>query len=148
MLSGGERALTAVSLLFALLQTHPSPFCVLDEVDAMLDESNVGRFVDALRRLAERTQFIIITHNRRTIEVADAIYGISMTGDSTRVLSLRSATPLPAPDPILPKCRHSALGASTSSACQYGALPPAASYAPGLVEGRAMRRSRRDQSER
>jgi chromosome segregation protein len=90
MLSGGERALTAVALLFALLQTHPSPFCVLDEVDAMLDESNVGRFVDALRRLAERTQFIIITHNRRTIEVADAIYGISMTGDSTSgVLSLR-----------------------------------------------------------
>jgi chromosome segregation protein len=90
MLSGGERALTAVALLFALLQTHPSPFCVLDEVDAMLDESNVGRFVDALRRLAERTQFIIITHNRRTIQVADAIYGIAMGGDSTSgVLSLR-----------------------------------------------------------
>lgn len=92
MLSGGERALTAVALLFALLQTHPSPFCVLDEVDAMLDESNVGRFVDALRRLAERTQFIIITHNRRTIQVADAIYGIAMGGDSTSgVLSLRLA---------------------------------------------------------
>jgi chromosome segregation protein len=92
MLSGGERALTAVALLFALLQTHPSPFCVLDEVDAMLDEANVGRFVDALRRLAERTQFIIITHNRHTIEVADAIYGISMGGDSTSgVLSLRLA---------------------------------------------------------
>jgi chromosome segregation protein len=90
MLSGGERALTAVALLFALLQTHPSPFCVLDEVDAMLDETNVGRFVDALRRLAERTQFIIITHNRRTIQVADAIYGIAMGGDSTSgVLSLR-----------------------------------------------------------
>jgi chromosome segregation protein len=92
MMSGGERALTAVALLFALLQTHPSPFCVLDEVDAMLDEANVGRFVDALRRLAKRTQFIIITHNRRTIEMADAIYGISMGRDSTSsVLSLRLA---------------------------------------------------------
>jgi chromosome segregation protein len=92
MMSGGERALTAVALLFALLQTHPSPFCVLDEVDAMLDEANVDRFVDALRRLAQRTQFIIITHNRRTIEMADAIYGISMGRDSTSsVLSLRLA---------------------------------------------------------
>ena len=90
MMSGGERSLTAVALLFALLQTHPSPFCVLDEVDAMLDEANVGRFVDALSRLAKRTQFIIITHNRRTIEVADAIYGVSMGRDSTSsVLSLR-----------------------------------------------------------
>jgi chromosome segregation protein len=90
MLSGGEKALTAVALLFALLQTNPSPFCVLDEVDAMLDEANVGRFVAALQELAQRTQFIIVTHNRRTIEVADSIYGISMGDDSiSRVLSLR-----------------------------------------------------------
>jgi chromosome segregation protein len=92
LLSGGERSLTAVALLFALLQANPSPFCVLDEVDAMLDEANVGRFVDSLRKLSERTQFIIITHNRRTIEVADAIYGVSMGRDSTsEVLSLRLA---------------------------------------------------------
>jgi len=92
MMSGGERALTAAALLFALLQTHPSPICVLDEVDAMLDEANVSRFVDALRGLAQRTQFIIITHNRRTIEVADAIYGVAMGRDSTsNVLSLRLA---------------------------------------------------------
>ena len=90
MLSGGERALTALALLFALLQTHPSPICVLDEVDAALDEANVTRFTVALRELAERTQFIIITHNRRTIEMADTIYGISMGEDSTSsVLSLR-----------------------------------------------------------
>ncbi len=90
MLSGGERALTAVSLLFALLQTRPSPFCVLDEVDAMLDESNVGRFADSLRQLADASQFIIVTHNRRTTEMADHIYGISMGQDSTSaVLSLR-----------------------------------------------------------
>ncbi len=91
-LSGGEKALTAVSLLFALLQANPSPFCVLDEVDAMLDEANVGRFATALRDLAGRTQFIVITHNRRTIEIADNIYGISMTPDgASRVLSMRLA---------------------------------------------------------
>ena len=91
-LSGGEKALTAVALLFALLQTNPSPFCVLDEVDAMLDEANVGRFVAALQELSKRTQFIVITHNRRTIEVADSIYGVSMGPDATsRVLSLRLA---------------------------------------------------------
>jgi chromosome segregation protein len=91
-LSGGEKALTAVSLLFALLQANPSPFCVLDEVDAMLDETNVGRFAGALRELSKRTQFIVITHNRRTIEVADSIYGVSMAPDAaSRVLSMRLA---------------------------------------------------------
>jgi chromosome segregation protein len=92
MLSGGERSLTALALLFALLETNPSPICVLDEVDAALDEANVDRFTQALRQLAERTQFIIITHNRRTLEMADTIYGISMGSDSTSsVLSLRLA---------------------------------------------------------
>ncbi|MDI6856774.1 MAG: chromosome segregation protein SMC [Dehalococcoidia bacterium] len=92
MLSGGERALTSVALLFALLQTRPSPFCLLDEVDAMLDEANVGRFVDAVRKLSRLSQFILVTHNRRTIEMADHIYGVSMGQDSvSRVLSLRLA---------------------------------------------------------
>ncbi|HYM15619.1 MAG TPA: chromosome segregation protein SMC [Dehalococcoidia bacterium] len=92
LLSGGERSLTAVALLFALLQANPSPICVLDEVDAALDEANVGRFVEELRALSQRTQFIIITHNRRTIETADTIYGVSMGADSvSRVLSLRLA---------------------------------------------------------
>ncbi len=90
MLSGGERSLTAMALLFALLDTNPSPICVLDEVDAALDESNVGRFNEALQALSERTQFIIITHNRRTLEMADTIYGVSMGEDSTStLLSLR-----------------------------------------------------------
>ncbi|HLG11313.1 MAG TPA: AAA family ATPase, partial [Dehalococcoidia bacterium] len=90
MLSGGERALTALALLLSLLEAHPSPICVLDEVDAALDETNVGRFVDALRELEKKTQFIIITHNPRTIEAADAIYGVSMGADNTsRILSLR-----------------------------------------------------------
>jgi chromosome segregation protein len=90
MLSGGERALTAVALLFAMLEVRPVPFCVLDEVDAALDEANVGRFSDALRSLADKTQFIVITHNRGTIEAADALYGVTVGDDSvSHVISLR-----------------------------------------------------------
>jgi chromosome segregation protein len=90
MLSGGERALTAVALLFAMLEVRPVPFCVLDEVDAALDEANVGRFVEALRGLAESIQFIVITHNRGTIEAADALYGVTVGDDAvSRVVSLR-----------------------------------------------------------
>ena len=90
MLSGGERALTAVALLFAMLEIRPVPFCVLDEVDAALDEANVGRFAEALRSLATDTQFIVITHNRGTIEAADALYGVTVGEDSvSRVISLR-----------------------------------------------------------
>jgi chromosome segregation protein len=90
MLSGGERALTAVALLFAMLEVRPVPFCVLDEVDAALDEANVGRFVEALRGLAETTQFVVITHNRGTIEAADALYGVTVGDDAvSRVVSLR-----------------------------------------------------------
>jgi chromosome segregation protein len=90
MLSGGERALTAVALLFAMLEVRPVPFCVLDEVDAALDEANVGRFTDALRSLAGGTQFVVITHNRGTIEAADALYGVTVGEDSvSRVISLR-----------------------------------------------------------
>ncbi len=90
LLSGGERSLTAVALLFALLTANPAPFVVLDEVDAALDEANVGRFTAALKKLAERTQFLVVTHNRRTVEVADAIYGVSMGRDGvSKVLSLK-----------------------------------------------------------
>lgn len=89
MLSGGERSMTSVALLFALLSVNPAPVCVMDEVDAALDEANVGRFVETLRELLGRSQFIIITHNRRTTEAADTIYGISMGEESTsQVLSL------------------------------------------------------------
>ncbi len=89
-LSGGERSLAASALIFALQKVSPTPFCILDEVDAMLDESNVGRFCDLLLELSEVTQFIIITHNRTTVQVADIIYGVTMGRDSsTQVLSLR-----------------------------------------------------------
>ncbi len=90
MLSGGERSMASVALLFALLSVNPAPVCVLDEVDAALDEANVSRFVETLRELTARSQFIVISHNRNTIEAADAIYGVSMGDDSvSRVLSLR-----------------------------------------------------------
>ena len=92
MLSGGERALAGVALLFAMLSVNPVPFCILDEVDAALDEANIGRFADALRLLARQTDFVVITHNRATIETADTIYGVTMTDAAvSRLLSLRLA---------------------------------------------------------
>ncbi len=90
LLSGGERSLTAVALVFALLKVSPTPFCVLDEVDAMLDEANVGRFRELLRELSANTQFVVVTHNRNTVQVADIIYGITMGRDSaSQVISLK-----------------------------------------------------------
>jgi chromosome segregation protein len=90
LLSGGERSLTAVALIFALLKVSPTPFCVLDEVDAMLDESNVGRFVELLKELSKKIQFVIITHNRNTVQAADVIYGVTMGRDSTsQMISLK-----------------------------------------------------------
>jgi len=78
LLSGGEQTMTAVSLLFSIYQVKPSPFCVLDELDAPLDESNVNRFVKVLQRFLDHSQFIIITHNKRTIGMADVLYGVTM----------------------------------------------------------------------
>jgi chromosome segregation protein len=78
LLSGGERALTALSLLFGIYLVKPSPFCVLDEVDAPLDESNIGRFIRLLQEFKDQTQFVLITHNPRSIEAADWIYGVTM----------------------------------------------------------------------
>ena len=90
LLSGGERSLTGVALLFAILRVNPSPFVLLDEVDAALDEANVVRFRDELRELARETQAIVITHNRGTVEIADTLYGITMGGDGvSQTLSLR-----------------------------------------------------------
>jgi len=77
-LSGGERALTSISLLFALYLVKPSPFCILDEVDAPLDDANIGRFLKMIRRFSESTQFVIITHNKLTMEAADILYGVTM----------------------------------------------------------------------
>jgi chromosome segregation protein len=90
LLSGGERSLTAIALVFALLKVSPTPVCVMDEVDAMLDEANVGRFRDLLVELSQDTQFVIITHNRNTVQAADVIYGITMGRDSaSQMISLK-----------------------------------------------------------
>ena len=87
LLSGGERALTAISLLFALYLVKPSAYCILDELDAPLDDANIGRFVNILRKFSERTQFIVVTHNKRTMEAADLLYGVTQqeSGVSTIV---------------------------------------------------------------
>ncbi len=78
LMSGGEKALTAIALLFALFRTKPSPLCILDEVDAPLDDVNTARFVDLLREMAAETQFIVITHNKLSMEVASTLYGVTM----------------------------------------------------------------------
>jgi chromosome segregation protein len=78
LLSGGEKALTAISLMFGLFKYKPSPFCLLDEIDAPLDDANIGRFVGMLQSMQEHTQFILITHNRKTMEIADRLYGVTM----------------------------------------------------------------------
>lgn len=78
LLSGGERCLTAIALLFAILRLRPTPFCVLDEVEAALDDANVTRFTDYIRRYADQSQFILVTHRKGTMEAADRLYGVTM----------------------------------------------------------------------
>lgn len=90
LLSGGERSLTAVALIFSLLKISPTPFCILDEIDAMLDESNVVRVGELLKELSDTTQFVVITHNRNTVQLADILYGVTMGKDSvSQVISLK-----------------------------------------------------------
>ncbi len=78
LLSGGEKAMTAMALMFAIFRYRPSPFCLLDEIDAPLDDANIGRFVEMLQGMQDHTQFILITHNRKTMEIADRLYGVTM----------------------------------------------------------------------
>ena len=78
LLSGGEQALTAIAILFAILKLRPLPFCVLDEIEAPLDDANVARFANYLKKFSEDTQFIVITHKKPTMERADALYGVTM----------------------------------------------------------------------
>lgn len=92
LLSGGEKALTAVGLIFSIFLIRPSPFCLLDEVDAPLDDQNLSRFNEMLRKLSDRTQFLIITHNKRSMQEADSLYGITMeTAGVSRVVSVAFA---------------------------------------------------------
>ena len=90
MLSGGEKSLVSIAALFALISVSPPPFLVLDEVDAALDERNTKRFADLIKNFAKKSQFILVTHNRATMEAADVLYGVTMEEDGvSKVLSLK-----------------------------------------------------------
>ena len=96
LLSGGEKALTAIALLFAIYLVKPSPFCILDEVDAPLDDANIDRFVLLLREFSRNTQFIVVTHNKKTMEVADCLYGVTMEEPGvSKLVSVRWNTEAP-----------------------------------------------------
>jgi chromosome segregation protein len=109
LMSGGEKALTAVSLIFAIFQIRPSPFCILDEVDAPLDEANVARYNEAIRTMTDRSQFILITHIKRTMQMVDVLYGVTMpepgvsaltSVDLTTIDRKRNAAPKPSESPV------------------------------------------------
>ena len=90
LLSGGEKSLTALAFLFAVFLARPCPFYILDEVEAALDDLNIDRFLTLLRQFADRAQFIVVTHQKRTMEAADALYGVSMAGNGvSKVISRR-----------------------------------------------------------
>ena len=102
LLSGGEKALTALALLVGIFQYQPSPFCILDEVDAPLDESNIGRFTDLVREMSDTTQFILITHSKKTMSIAPVMYGVTsiwedgiQTPDSLHPIQCREPTAYP-----------------------------------------------------
>ena len=90
LMSGGEKSMTAIAFLFAVFLAKPCPFYILDEVEAALDDLNIGRFLDLLRANADRAQFIVVTHQKRTMEAADTLYGVSMADDGvSKVISRR-----------------------------------------------------------
>ena len=90
LLSGGEKAFTAIALLFAILKINPSPFCVLDEIEAALDDVNVFKYADYLKKFTDHTQFLVITHRKGTMEAADTVYGVTMEENGiSKLLSIK-----------------------------------------------------------
>ena len=122
LLSGGERSLTAIAYLFAIFKARPSPFYVLDEVEAALDDTNLQRLLGVFDELRESSQLIVITHQRRTMEAADALYGITMRGDGvSTVISQRIASRQPAePSPTLPAVRLAYVSSVTANRLMTG----------------------------
>ncbi len=117
LLSGGQKTLTAVALLFALYMVKPSPFCLLDELDAPLDESNIGRFTDLLKKFVHESQFIIITHNKRTVAAASAIYGVTMEERGvSKTVSMRFNADRGEPETQLRNIAESVRGAQVPTA--------------------------------
>jgi chromosome segregation protein len=100
LLSGGEKALTALALLMAIFKFQPSPFCILDEVDAPLDEPNIQRLIRLIKEMSQQTQFIIVTHAKRTMEAAQVVYGVTMQEPGvSRLVSVKFNPQMPPPQP-------------------------------------------------
>ena len=102
LLSGGEKSLTAMALLMAIFRYTPSPFCILDEVDAPLDEANIQRLTRLIKEMATETQFIVITHAKRTMEAAQALYGVTMQEPGVSTLVSVKFDPVPVPEAPAP----------------------------------------------
>jgi chromosome segregation protein len=139
LLSGGEKTMTAVALLFSIYMVKPSPFCVLDEMDAPLDESNINRFIKILDRFVTQSQFVVISHNKRTIARADAIYGVTMEehGVSKLVGVKFSTRERPANGETADVLSDSAAGHVPSVAETFGKTSNLASEEPFATEGAA-----------
>ncbi len=115
LLSGGEKALAALALLIAVFRYQPSPFCILDEVDAPLDDTNVGRFTRLVEEMAPQTQFILITHNKKTMEVAPVLYGVTMQSAVTQIVSVRFDEPAHDSVPVHPERSRGATPAAPAA---------------------------------